>query len=70
MTLPHAVVTGGGSGIGFAIARALAATGHPVTIMGRSTDRLAAALEALPGASSQVCDVADAASRLLRNGLG
>ena len=62
MTLPHAVVTGGGSGIGLAVARALAGAGHPVTIMGRSVDRLAAALETLPGASSQVCDVADAAS--------
>jgi len=62
MTLPHAVVTGGGSGIGLAIARALAGAGHPVTIMGRSADRLAAALGTLPDASSQVCDVADAAS--------
>lgn len=62
MTPPHAVVTGGGSGIGLAIARALAGAGHRVTIMGRSADRLAAALEALPGASSQVCDVADEAS--------
>lgn len=59
---PHAVVTGGGSGIGLAIAKALAAAGHPVTIMGRNEDRLASALRELPGATAARCDVADAAS--------
>lgn len=57
--LVHAVVTGGGSGIGLAIARALAAADHPVTIMGRSHERLSEALRSLPGGRIQVCDVAD-----------
>ncbi len=36
----HAVVTGGGSGIGLAITRALVNVGATVTIMGRNKDRL------------------------------
>lgn len=55
----HAVVTGGGSGIGLAIAAGLAAAGQDVTIMGRNRARLDTALEALPGARALVCDVAD-----------
>jgi NAD(P)-dependent dehydrogenase (short-subunit alcohol dehydrogenase family) len=66
MTTPeatHAVVTGGGTGIGLAIARALVADGHVVTLMGRDRDRLAAAAAELgPHASGVVCDVADEAS--------
>ncbi len=38
----HALVTGGGSGIGLASARALLADGATVTLMGRNPDRLAA----------------------------
>lgn len=55
----HAVVTGGGSGIGLAIAARLAGSGHAVTLMGRDGARLAAAKSALPGAATQKCDVAD-----------
>lgn len=43
----HAFITGGGSGIGLACARALLADGARVTLMGRSADKLAAAREAL-----------------------
>ncbi len=55
----HAVITGGGSGIGLAIAEALGASGCAVTIMGRSAVRLDAALRDLPGAGAAVCDVAN-----------
>jgi NAD(P)-dependent dehydrogenase (short-subunit alcohol dehydrogenase family) len=55
------VVTGGGSGIGLAIARALAGAGHPVTIMGRNADRLSASLGSILAGRMQVCDVADEA---------
>lgn len=60
--MSHAIVTGGGSGIGLAIATTLSVEGHRVTIMGRSEARLHAALVALPGADAIACDVADAAS--------
>ncbi len=59
-------MTGGGSGIGLASARALLADGATVTIAGRSEDRLrqaAAALEPVAPAGAGVhwvrCDVAD-----------
>jgi NAD(P)-dependent dehydrogenase (short-subunit alcohol dehydrogenase family) len=58
----HAVVTGGGTGIGLAIARALAARGHAVTIMGRSVAVLDAAAASLAGGGAVVCDVTDDAS--------
>jgi 3-oxoacyl-[acyl-carrier protein] reductase len=56
----HAVVTGGGSGIGAAIATALANEGVQVTLMGRTLTRLQSLQ--LPGALCVACDVADAAS--------
>ena len=43
----HALVTGGGRGIGAAIAAALVAAGHRVTITGRDAARLAGLAEAL-----------------------
>lgn len=59
--LGHAVVTGGGSGIGLAIAQALAAKGHAVTVMGRSPAPLEAAAAEIGGGFA-VCDVTDEAS--------
>lgn len=56
----HALVTGGGSGIGAAIAQVLVDKGALVTIVGRNADRLAAAAGDL-GASFQVADVTDRA---------
>lgn len=47
----HAIVTGGGRGIGAAIASALAAEGATVSVLGRDTSRLAAQVDALGGAT-------------------
>jgi NAD(P)-dependent dehydrogenase (short-subunit alcohol dehydrogenase family) len=59
----NALVTGGGSGLGLACARRLAAEGATVTIAGRTEDRLRAAADELGGAVRiAVCDVADEAS--------
>lgn len=57
----HVVVTGGGSGIGLAIAEHLSGAGYAVTIMGRSEDRLKAAAAA-GGVGYSACDVTDDAS--------
>lgn len=61
----HALVTGGGGGIGAAIARALLVRGARVTISGRSSDTLAATvaqLSALGQIDAVQMDVASAAS--------
>jgi NAD(P)-dependent dehydrogenase (short-subunit alcohol dehydrogenase family) len=60
----HAVVTGGGRGIGAAIASALASAGADVTLMGRTQADIeahAAALRRTTGVRAQavVCDVSD-----------
>ena len=57
----HAVVTGGGSGIGAAVAQSLLMAGASVTLMGRNLDRLNAEAAGI-GASAQQVDVADEAS--------
>jgi 3-oxoacyl-[acyl-carrier protein] reductase len=56
----HAVVTGGAQGIGFAIAKRLAASGAKVTLWDMSADQLETAKASLAGAASVVVDVADA----------
>lgn len=48
----HCVITGASGGIGEAIARALLARGHQVTLVARAGDRLQAAAERLIGGSS------------------
>jgi NAD(P)-dependent dehydrogenase (short-subunit alcohol dehydrogenase family) len=61
----HAIVTGGGRGIGAAIAAALAGEGATVSVLGRDGGRLAAQVEALGGSSraqAVTVDVADEAS--------
>ena len=55
----HAVVTGGGRGIGAAIASALAAAGARLTLMGRTLAPLQEKAETLPAAQAVRCDVTD-----------
>ena len=55
----HAFVTGGGSGIGLATARALAEAGWRVTIAGRTEARLRDVAKAIPRARIQPLDVTD-----------
>ncbi|MFT7771604.1 SDR family NAD(P)-dependent oxidoreductase [Roseateles sp.] len=60
--MKHAVITGGGSGIGAAVAKRLLADGLRVTLMGRSVTRLQARQAELGGVAIQACDVSDEAS--------
>lgn len=53
----HAVVTGGGTGLGFATAKAMCDAGATVTILGRRAEKLAQAVEEL--GSRADCLVAD-----------
>ena len=64
---PHVVITGGGAGLGAAIANAFAATGACLTLMGRSQATLEAQASAIGRlvdvrVEAVVCDVADPAS--------
>ncbi len=58
----QAIITGGGTGIGLAVAQALAARGRAVTIMGRSLEILTAAADTFAGGGYVVCDVTSDAS--------
>ncbi len=55
----HAAITGGGTGIGLAIARRLAAAGAAVTLMSRNEKKLTAAAAEIPGARAVAVDVTD-----------
>ncbi|MFE3557304.1 SDR family NAD(P)-dependent oxidoreductase [Streptomyces sp. NPDC059193] len=58
-TRPRALVTGASEGIGYAIARELAAAGYAVTGAARGEERLRAVIDALgPGHSALVADLA------------
>jgi len=61
MTAPI-LIFGGSGGVGKALAARLRATGAPVHLAARDTDRLAATAAALGGAPYSVCDVLDAAA--------
>lgn len=58
----HAVVTGGGSGIGAAVAEALLQSGARVTLMGRNAQRLDAQREKLQGLGEVACISVDVTS--------
>ena len=62
LTESHSVVTGGGSGIGFAIAKALDNAGARVTLMGRNREKLEAAAGTLSNAHPVSLDVGQPAS--------
>jgi uncharacterized oxidoreductase len=53
------LVTGGSSGIGLALARALAGEGTSVVITGRNEQRLAEVADSDPAIEAVVCDVTD-----------
>ena len=58
----HAVITGGGSGIGAAIAATLAAEGYQLTLLGRRLQPLQVVAAQLPDCQAVSCDVTDAES--------
>lgn len=64
MSLNYArvLVVGGGSGIGFAVARAAQAEGARVTIASTNAEKLAAAAERLGGIETAVLDLTDEAA--------
>lgn len=57
------LITGGATGIGFALARSLSEKGNQVIICGRNEAALQKAQEEVPALGTRVCDVADAESR-------
>jgi gluconate 5-dehydrogenase len=62
MDVQRVLITGGTSGLGLAMAEALARSGAAVVLTGRSAERAADAAAGLPGATGIECDVRDEAS--------
>jgi len=58
----HVFISGGGTGIGLATARALAPTGARFTLVGRDGARVQSAAEEFENAQGVSCDVSDEAS--------
>ncbi len=57
------LITGGATGIGFALAKKFHAAGNSVIVVGRSEEKLAAAAAALPGISTCAADVSSVVDR-------
>jgi uncharacterized oxidoreductase len=57
------LITGGGSGIGLALAELMLDRGNRVIICGRRRDRLQAAKKRLPGLNVRVCDISKPGAR-------
>jgi uncharacterized oxidoreductase len=55
------LITGGGSGIGLAIAKTLSEKGNRVVIVGRNESKLLRAAEQLPGIATIACDITNGA---------
>jgi uncharacterized oxidoreductase len=58
MTGNAVLITGGATGIGFALARKLVEGGNDVIICGRRGDRIESALSEVPGLRGLACDIA------------
>lgn len=58
----RALITGGGAGIGLALAERLWASGNQVLICGRDPEKLSRAVERMKGLRAVVCDLSQAAA--------
>ena len=63
MTHNTVLITGGATGIGFALASSLAETGNEVIVCGRREDSLREAKSRLPSIHTRVCDVSKETER-------
>ncbi len=63
LTNKKILITGGGSGIGLALAERFARNGNTVIICGRRADALQQAMEQVPGLITKVCDLSNESER-------